>query len=163
MLKIYQTQNVRVYEKLKNFLPKNTEIKRTENGKPYADGICFSLTHSGDTALFAISDKPIGIDAEIIKSRNFSSVVKRFTERERAEIDGSLTEFLRHWVIKEAYIKMLGGTLAHDLKKLEYFKGELFCNGEKTDCNIYHTVSDEIVYAVCAQCEIPQNIITEAI
>lgn len=163
MLKLYQTENVRVYEKLKKFLPENTEIKRTENGKPYADGICFSITHSGDTALFAISEKPVGIDAEKIRKRNFSSLLNRFTTREQREINGDAAEFLRHWVVREAYIKMLGGTLAHDLKRLEYFGGELFCDGKKPDCNILLASSENFIYAVCAQCEIPQNIVTEII
>ena len=158
MIKIYRTKNEGVYEKLKSLLPENLEIKRTENGKPYAEGVHFSVTHTGDTALFAISDRPVGIDAEIVKDRPFSSVLKRFTAREQSEIGGNSLEFLKHWVVKEAYIKMLGGTLAHDLKRLEYFGGELFCDGVKTDCNILCSSSDNLVYCICTQCEIPINL-----
>ena len=158
MIEIYRTKNEHIYEKLKSLLPDNPEIKRTENGKPYTDGICFSVTHTGDIALLAISDRDVGIDAEIIRERPFSSLLKRFTAREQSEIGTNTVEFLKHWVVKEAYIKMVGGTLAHDLKRLEYFGGELFCDGVKTDCNILCTSSDNLVYCICTQCEIPQNL-----
>ena len=158
MIKLYKTKNERVHEKLESLLPAHHEIKRTENGKPYTDGICFSLTHTGGSALFALSDLPVGIDAEEIKKRNFSSVLKRFSARERAEIGENSVEFLRHWVVKEAYIKMVGGTLAHDLKNLEYFGGALYSNGIKTCCNILCSSLDDLIYCVCAQDKIPQNL-----
>ena len=157
MIALYVTENERVYEKLKSLLPENSEIKRTENGKPYTDGVYFSITHTGDTALIAVSDCPVGIDAEIVQKHKFSGVLKRFTPREQSEI-GDTAEFLRHWVVKEAYIKLIGGTLAHDLKRLEYFGGELFYNGLKTNCNILCASSDGLIYCVCAQGEIPQNL-----
>ena len=163
MLKLYRTENERVYEKLKGLLPENSEIKRTENGKPYTDGIYFSITHTGDTALIAISDCPVGIDAEIVKKRRILSVLKRFTAREQAEIGTNTVEFLKHWVVKEAYIKLLGGTLAHDLKGLEYFGGVLTVVGKKASCNIFCASTADLVYCVCAECEIPRNLKIEII
>ena len=161
MIKLYKTKNECVYEKLALLLP-DCEIKKTENGKPYTYGICLSITHTGDTALIAISDLPVGIDAEIVKNRNFSSVLKRFTAREQAEI-GSLSEFLKHWVVKEAYIKLIGGTLAHDLKRLEYFGGVLFYDGLKVDCNIICTSSADLIYAICTNDDIPKSLKMEII
>ena len=163
MIILYRTKNERIYEKLALLLPENSEIKRTENGKPYTDGMHFSITHSGDTALIAISDLPIGIDAEIKRQRNFSSIIKRFTAREQAEIGTSTIEFLRHWVVKEAYIKLIGGTLAHDLNRLEYFKGVLFYDGVKADCNILCDSSDGFAYAICALDGIPKSLKMEII
>ena len=157
MIELYRTKNERVYEKLTSLLPAGTQIERTGNGKPYTDGVHFSITHTGDIALIAVSDRPVGVDAEIIKERNFLSVVKRFTAREQAET-GNTYEFLRHWVVKEAYIKLIGGTLAHDLKRLEYFGDKLYCDGMTVYCNILCTVSDGFIYCVCAECEIPKNI-----
>ena len=157
MVKLYQTENERVYEKVKALLNTDEEIKRTKNGKPYIDGFEFSITHTGDTALIAISDKPVGIDAEKLAKRKYDSVLKRFPERELTEIYDT-NRFLRHWVVKEAYIKMLGGTLAHDLKRIEYFGGDLFEKGKKLGCNIHCSSSGGLIYAICAQREIPQNI-----
>ena len=163
MLKLYRTNNEQVHEKLKSLLPADSEIKRTENGKPYTDGACFSITHTGDTALIAISDCPIGIDAEILQKRKFSSVLKNFSSREQSEIGENNIEFLKHWVVKEAYIKLIGGTLAHDLKRLEYHGGQLYYNGIKANCNILCTCLDNLIYCVCAQSDIPENLKTEII
>ena len=157
MIELYRTEKDVAHGKLKVLLPAECEIKRTENGKPYTDSVCFSLTHTGDTALIAISDKPVGIDAEIIRKRNFSSLLKRFSAREQTEIK-STADFLRHWVIKEAYIKLIGGTLAHYLKNLEYFGGELLVDGVKADCNILLASSGDLIYCVCAESEIPKNL-----
>lgn len=159
MLKIYKTENERVYEKLKKLLNTDCEIKRTENGKPYIEGAEFSITHTGGTALIAISDKPVGIDAEMIKELNYSSILQRFTLREQAEIDCTAA-FLKNWVVKEAYIKKLGETLAHCLKRLEYFGGNLFSDGKKVNCNIYCRAHGGLIYAVCADGEIPTDIET---
>ena len=158
MIELYLTENNRIYEKLTSLLPPGSEIKRTENGKPYTDGINFSITHTGDTAIIAISDMPVGIDAEIRRERPVSSTLNRFTAREQAEIGGHTIEFLRHWVVKEAYIKLIGGTIAHDLKRLEYFKGELFSDGVKVNCNILCTALDDLIYCVCSEEEIPRNL-----
>ena len=158
MITLYRTENKQIYEKLKLLLPADSQINRTENGKPHTDGICFSITHTGDTALIAISDLPIGIDAEIVRERSFSSVLKSFTAREQTEIGENITTFLMHWVVKEAYIKLTGGMLAHDLKRLEYYGGKLYCDGAETNCNMLCSSSDDLIYCVCAECEIPPNL-----
>ena len=163
MIKLYRTENSQIYKKLESLLPENSKITRTENGKPYTDGKNFSITHTGGSALIALSDLPIGIDAEISRERDFSSVLKRFTAREQAEIGEHTLEFLRHWVVKEAYIKLVGGTLAHDLKRLEYFGGELLLDGVKANCNIFCASLDDLIYCVCSEEEIPENLIFEII
>ncbi len=153
MLKLYKTKNERIYEKVKALL-NVSEIKRTQNGKPYSDKgeAHFSITHTDSAALIAVSDSPVGIDAENITERRYNAVLKRFTPREQAQING-LTAFLKNWVVKEAYIKMLGGTLAHDLKRLEYADEQLFCDGKKVRCAVITAVCDGIIYAVCSATE----------
>lgn len=163
MIKLYRTKNERVYEKLKSLLPEHSEITRTENGKPYTDDIHFSITHTGGIALIAISDRPVGVDAEIVRERDFLSVLKRFTPREQAEIGANSVEFLRHWVVKEAFIKLTNGTLAHDLKRLEYFGGELSVDGGKPACNILCTSSGDLIYCVCAESGISKYLKLETI
>ena len=163
MIKLYQTENERVYEKLESLLPAGSEIKKTKNGKPYTDGVYFSITHTGDVAMIAVSDRPVGVDAEIIKDRDFFSVSRRFSTVEQSEIGKSSSEFYKHWVVKEAYIKMFGGTLAYDLKRLDYFGGKLYCDGLNTDCNIFYCDSGDFIYCVCAESEIPNDLDFEII
>ena len=77
-----------VYEKVKEVCQIDCEIKRTENGKPYFEGdpVFFSVSHTGETALIAVCDRAVGVDAEIIKQRDFNAILKRFTAREQVEI-----------------------------------------------------------------------------
>ncbi len=157
MLELYRTENKDVYEKLKKLLAEksgeNFEINRTLNGKPYIGGdpLFFSLSHSRGNALIAISDKPVGIDIEYFKD-GFGHVLSRFSEREKADINCDKVKFFCNWVAKEAYIKLLGGTLAHYLKRLEYFGNKLYCDGKEVNCGLFVSAEKDLyAFAVCAE------------
>lgn len=157
MLELYLTESRCVHDKLNLLLErrlgKNFEIKRTENGKPYVEGneLYFSLSHSAGGAIIALCDKPVGIDFESFeKNRSFAHLLTRFTDRERQFTQGRYDLFLMNWVSKEAYIKLIGGTLARDLKRLEYYGSALYCDGQKVNG---HTVTQipAGVYSVCTE------------
>jgi len=86
------------------------EIKKTPNGKPYFPArrdIHFSLSHSRTHVLCALSGEPAGADIEsprLISER----AIKFFCSP--AEL--ALFDPLDIWVLKESYIKLIGGTLA---------------------------------------------------
>ncbi len=106
--------------------------ERTANNKPYFKDypdIRFSISHSGDLVVLAMTDTEIGIDIEEIKERNYQPIVSRqFTEGERAEVN-DLNGFLSVWTRKEAYLKLTGeglsGLSGSDVSK------EIFLNGKK--------------------------------
>ncbi|MDE7082467.1 MAG: 4'-phosphopantetheinyl transferase superfamily protein [Clostridia bacterium] len=139
MLEVYFTKNESVHKKAKILIARHIcgsfEVKTEENGKPYVDGnpVYFSISHSGKVAVIALSNSPVGVDVELFKRRKFESIVSRFTDREKSEINVDFNAFLRNWTAKEAFVKMNGGTLAMDLKKLEFIDGNLFYNGVKQD------------------------------
>ncbi len=112
----------------------NFNILRTPNGKPYIDGdpVYFSLSHSKNVTVIAISDEHVGVDLEFTGRKKYSAILSRFTARERAEITNE-TDFLHAWVAKESFIKTVGGTLAHDLKRLEYYGGKIYCDEHERD------------------------------
>lgn len=153
MLELYKVNVKHVKRKLKLLLERKIgdgfEIAYTPNGKPYVKGdpVCFSVTHSGDTALIAICDSPVGVDYETIRNRKFSAVLSRFSEREIEDISGSIEKFLKCWVAKEAYIKLIGGTLAHDLKRLEFYGGKLYFDGAEKAVTF-----ENIDGGICAYC-----------
>jgi len=156
MLEIHFTDKTQIYTRLNSALSPHIcgdfSIKRTVNGKPYIEGdpVYFSVSHSGNYGVFVICDKPAGVDMEIYKKRNFSSILSRFTVREREEINGDLKNFLKNWVIKEAYVKMLGSTLAKTLFELEYFGGTLLYNGNAVNCEItVKELENRGIYAIC--------------
>ena len=93
------------------------DIKKTPNGKPYFPGrvgIFFSISHARTHVLCALSDKPVGADIE--SPRHLSErVVRFFCSPEEL----SLFDPLDLWVLKESYIKLIGGTLPL-VKKLRF-------------------------------------------
>jgi len=87
------------------------------NGKPdFIDGtVHFSLSHSGNYAVCAISDKPVGVDIEIPRSGSLRIAERFFAPDELTHIKNAADpddEFCRVWTMKESYIKALGLTLS---------------------------------------------------
>jgi phosphopantetheinyl transferase len=103
------------------------EVAFEENGKPFFRGnpIYFSLSHSRDICAAAVSDKPIGVDVEIVKdSYNSHLVARSLSPEEKMVFDG---DFARIWCRKESIAKLTGrgltgypadiDTLSHDFKE----------------------------------------------
>lgn len=156
MLEIYRTENENLYGKLRAVLSRrglgDIRIMHNANGKPYLEGnpLFFSLSHSGSTALIAVCDNPVGIDSEIKREKKLTSVLSRFPDAEKKEIF-TCEDFLKHWVVREAYIKMLGLTLAEKLKDLSYVKGTLYDGKSAVKCGFLSGETPALVYCVCTQ------------
>lgn len=92
------------------------EIGKGQRGKPcFLTGpYHFSITHTKTRVFCAISDRPIGIDAEDLTRRvNPELADKILSDSERAIYDASAPEdknevLLRLWVMKEAAVKCSG-------------------------------------------------------
>lgn len=80
------------------------------DGKPFA----FSLSHSGERALLAVSDSTVGCDIEKIREIDLRIADRFFSESENAYIrtaagkEEAKRRFFRVWVRKESYLKALG-------------------------------------------------------
>ncbi len=94
-------------------------------GKPYLKDypdIYFSLSHSGNMAVLALSDGEVGIDVQ--ENRGYSErLAKRFYheyEMKMLEKQDSVSEceklFYQIWTGKEAYIKYTGKGIGQDLR-----------------------------------------------
>lgn len=110
--------------------PRHVPIERAGNGKPTleenaADGLSFSLSHSGSRAAMAVAaGRRIGVDLERLRPlRDPRALATRFFAPEEAEALASLeageaaTCFFRTWVRKEAYLKGLGGSVPAGLRR----------------------------------------------
>ena len=156
MIKLYCTYADSLEERLKNvlkaYIPADFTILRTPLGKPYIEGnpVYFSLTHSGNRALIALSDKPVGVDLEIYRGRDRGSVVSRWSESEKAEISGE-KDFLKHWTAREAYIKLYGYSLAKMLKRVEFCGGKLLYDGKPQELFLRHYDLGYGMAAVCTE------------
>lgn len=111
------------------FPAEDLEIVCNEFGKPYLRAFpeCyFNLSHSGEKMVLAISQSPIGIDIEQIKSRHsFAGIVKKcFTNSEQnywfdLPENEKLTIFYDFWTRKEAVVKGIGRGIALGLNRCE--------------------------------------------
>ncbi len=98
-----------------------------DNGKPYLENgfgskdlnLYFSLSHSGEFVICAISNQEIGADIQQMKQVNYNKIISRFfTPLEYDyynQLDSSeekVTYFFKLWTRKEAYAKCTGKGLA---------------------------------------------------
>lgn len=93
-----------------------------------APGVTASISHSGNYVLVALGEnvQRLGVDCESGGHlRNFEAVARRhFTDREASYLKGLPQQdikpnFLRHWVLKEAWLKATGQGIAGGLKSVE--------------------------------------------
>ena len=94
-------------------------------GKPYLKDypdVHFSLSHSGNMAVLAISDSEVGIDVQ--ERRGYQEkVVKRFYHESEIAVIEAISDpaekancFYQMWTAKEAYIKYTGKGMGQDLR-----------------------------------------------
>ena len=83
-------------------------VERSPRGKPLFAGEgerWFSLSHSGGLALCAVSDAPVGVDVEVVRSRRTALPGYVLGAEELEEFDGSWEDFYRLWTRKESWCK----------------------------------------------------------
>lgn len=105
-------------------IPLDTKIGYGEFGKPYLPDypyVHFNISHSGQYVTCVVSDRPVGIDIQVIRSY-YPDVARRvYNPRELEQIKNSAdpaAEFTKLWTKKEAYLKMLGCGLITDFKTM---------------------------------------------
>ena len=96
-------------------------IGEDENGKPISEKTYFNISHSGKYTVFVTSDKPIGVDIEMIDEKLSQNLDKALNEKEIRYMklsDNRLTYLFRMWTCKEAYLKMIGLGLRIDPSRI---------------------------------------------
>jgi 4'-phosphopantetheinyl transferase len=96
-----------------------TELHVDDRGRPWLEGVSFSVSHSGELGLIAIAEpgRRIGVDVEQLRpDRDVRALAERFFHPEEAAgIGDDRAAFYRCWTRKEAVVKALGLGLAHPL------------------------------------------------
>ena len=134
-------------------------LSYSDNGKPLAEGICFSLSHSGDRVICAIAEQAVGCDIEKTGKARVK-VAKRFFAADELEYLGRFSadaldrEFFRLWTMKESYIKMTGEGLRLPLSSFRVCIGDeasVFRNGIPCICRIKEYHIEGYSVSVCSE------------
>lgn len=118
-----------------------------EHGKPMIIGhpeIFFNLSHCKQAVLCAISDEPVGVDVESVRSFNDSLVHYTMNDDEIREIesaDDRAVAFIRLWTMKEAALKLIGTGISKDMKQVLRQKGLSF--------ETFIEPQQRFVYSIC--------------
>ena len=94
------------------------------NGKPVAENMFVSISHSNGKCAVCTSERPVGIDIEKVTDRNFEKTVKKiFGEKEKAYLlnNKSPSAFYEIWTRKEAYSKISGEGIKNIIKGTDTF------------------------------------------
>lgn len=102
--------------------PQDISFSKNEYRKPFADNlqVYFSVSHSGDMVVCAVSDREIGIDIEKVKPYNLRTAERFATPHELEYVSSSQNGFFEIWTLKEAYFKCIGTGLGADIKKVSF-------------------------------------------
>ena len=125
--------------------------------KPYFEepkGVKFSISHSGNLWMCAISDQEVGLDVQEENSCKRERVARRFFHPQETEwLSGQdYRDFFRVWAAKESYVKYIGDGLVYGMEKFcvvneqglsdgvegvwqQHFLMKLSENGMLEDCN----------------------------
>ena len=105
-------------------ITENPVFGYSAEGKPFIldrPDIHFSFSHSGNVAVCAISDQPVGVDVEVPRKISSSLVNYTMNDSEQAQINTSpdpMMQFLYFWTRKEALLKLTGEGIRNDMKKV---------------------------------------------
>lgn len=109
-------------EELEGLGAKN--ISYLKNGKPVAENLFVSISHSNGRCAVCVSEREVGIDIEKISDRDFEKIVRRFFgEKEKEYYFKNKTPqiFYEIWTRKEAYSKISGDGIRDIMKATDTF------------------------------------------
>ena len=122
------------------------EFDYTAEGKPFILGrpdIHFSFSHSGNVALCALSNQPVGADVEVPRKITPSLVSYTMNDREQEQINASADPALRFfyfWTRKEALLKLTGEGIRNDMKQVLSESGKYHFETVKTNSYLFSVV-----------------------
>ncbi len=122
-----------------------SQIRKGEHGKSYLPGesFFFNVSHSGEYAVCAFGDTPVGVDLQKVKENIPKRTNRILSVAEERFLQGLPQEearllFYRLWARKESVIKWDGRGLRLPLEQISFVKTDLY--------NKEETLTDEIAF-----------------
>ena len=143
------------------------EITCGEAGKPaLAGGPEFSLSHSGERVLCALSDEVVGADLQQLKPCNPALARRFFTGAEVVWLEEQRERDLAFsllWSLKESYVKFLGSGIAGG--HLDSFTVRVLADGrariDGSSVKMWYAVCGGYVMAVCSRADAAPETVKE--
>ena len=145
------------------------EINRGEEGKPrISGGPEFSLSHSGERVLCALSNEPVGADLQQLRPYNPALARRFFTGAEAAWLEEQRERDLAFsllWSLKESYVKFLGSGIAG--VHLDSFTVRVLSDGrariDGSSAKLWYAICNGYVMAVCSGADAAPETVKELI
>ena len=142
---------------------KEYTVAKNQYGKPYLPNrpdFHFNLTHSGHYAAIVWGDGPVGIDLEILQSRDsLPRLAKRHFTAAEQEYARTTAGFYEIWTAKESWLKFLGTGINRPLNS--------FCTRSPELSGLLKTFfpEEDCCLTVCSEgpCSTPVRIPPEAL
>ena len=143
------------------------EITCGEAEKPaLAGGPEFSLSHSGERVLCALSDEAVGADLQKLRPYNPALVRRFFTAEEGTWLEAQQERdlaFTLLWTLKESYVKFLGSGIAGG--HLDSFTVRVLADGrariDGSSVKMWYAVCGGYVMAVCSRADAAPETVKE--
>lgn len=141
---------------------KGVEFRREPGGKPYIEPrVCeISISHSGGLILIGLSDKPLGVDTELVRRFGEKTARRVFTESERRYAQGSDKRMFELWTMRESLGKATGEGVFTLLNEEMSDGAELVRqkerNGKLYSFSLFYEFG--AVCAVCCESDSPEKI-----
>lgn len=141
-----------------------------EHGKPMIDGLEFSLSHSGNLVVCAVSHEPVGCDVEEIRKAPERVAERYFSCGEQEYLSQFAEEeydraFFRLWTMKESYVKMTGEGLGVPLEVyeivIEDMGARVIRDGEVQECYVSVVEISGYIISICAESSAHVDVIWE--
>jgi 4'-phosphopantetheinyl transferase len=148
------------------FVPHATDFGLEPHGKPYFKSkpdIHFSISHSGEMAMCALHDSPVGADIEKRRAVG-AGVPERIMTAEELRLYSRSPDkqrmFFQVWTLKEAYVKYCGAGLSMSMASVTAYPSG---NGIATDTGCeFRLIQPTVGYqaAVCAKTDMLSEVLT---
>lgn len=118
---------------------KKINFNKTKEGKWWCKECYFSISHSHEVVVVAISKNPIGVDCELVRKVNNKAIQKVLLDNEKKGMENLLNEqknleLLMLWSKKESCFKLMGGVFLPskiDTTKYTFIHHELAIKDKK--------------------------------
>ena len=148
----------------------DSDVFVDEHGKPKVEGLEFSLSHSGNLVLCAVSEEPVGCDIERLREAPKGVAERYFSDAEQAYLshfsaDEHDREFFWIWTMKESYVKMTGEGLRVSFEAYEIAMEDtgarVIRHGEMQSCYLSTMELEGYIMSICAESSASVEIIWE--